>query len=254
MFRASDSQDIPQDLLGQALTLQTTMLARSTSDHGPGDSQIYASLRREFIHNSSIDSYLPQSVRVCRSLDQFWAYIKSKFTTYAERRTYLAQEFDPLLTHLELHSTKPVDDLVNETLRELSTEEVLRVWERALERREKDPEAAITSARSLVEAVCKQILDEAGEQYYDLDKLYRQTAKLIDLAPDQQSEQSFKQLSGACNSIVQSIYSIRNQFGDAHGRSSSAADPLRRHAELAVNVAGSLAIFLLRTRSEQCHK
>ena len=242
---------IPQDVHSQVVMLQTIMMARATHEHGAGDIQVYSSLRTNLIRDGAIRPHLPQCVHVCRSLDQFWTFIKSKFGTYDERRNYLAQEFNPLLTQFELQATNPVDDLVDETLRELSTEEVQRVWERALERREEDPEAAITSARSLLEAVCKQILEEAGEQDFDLDNLYRQTARLLDLSPDQQSKQSFKQLSGACGSIVHSIYSIRNQFGDAHGRSGSATDPLQRHAEFAVNIAGSLALFLVRTRTEQ---
>ena len=51
------------------------------------------------------------------------------------------------------------------------------------------------------------------------DQLYRQTIALMNLAPNQQSEQPFRQLLGACNTIVGSLYAIRNRFGDAHGRS-----------------------------------
>ena len=105
--------------------------------------------------------------------------------------------------------------------------------------------------RSLVESVCKHVLEESGEQFNDWDNIYRQTSQLLNLAPDQQSEQSFRQLSGACNSIVGSLNEIRNRFGDAHGRGSSDAVPSARHAELAVNVAASLAIFIIRTRNEE---
>jgi len=44
-----------------------------------------------------------------------------------------------------------------------------------LERRATDPEGAITAARTLLETVCKHILDEKGEPYEDgipLPKLY----------------------------------------------------------------------------------
>jgi hypothetical protein len=61
----------------------------------------------------------------------------------------------------------------------------------ALERRSDDPEGAITSARTLLETVCKHILDEGGIKYdddADLPKLYRVTADVLDLAPSQQSE------------------------------------------------------------------
>ena len=49
-----------------------------------------------------------------------------------------------------------------------------------------DPEGAITSARTLIESVCKYILDEAKITYddrQDLQKLYKQTAEYLNLAP-----------------------------------------------------------------------
>jgi hypothetical protein len=47
-------------------------------------------------------------------------------------------------------------------LSRLSPEAVQTVWQRALERRISDPEGAITAARSLLEAVCKHVLDDLG--------------------------------------------------------------------------------------------
>ena len=246
--------DIPSDPVEQVLRLKNIMIARATHNHAYGDAELYVSLREALMRNRDVGPRLPRDVRVCGSLGQFWGSIKAKYSRYDERRQYLQEEFEPLPAYLESESTSPVDDLVDDVLTNFSAEEVQRVWKRALERRENDPEAAITSARSLVEAVCKHILDEAGEQYNnqgELKRLYRQAAGSMNLAPDQQSEQVFKQLLGACTTIVGSLYSIRNRFGDAHGRSSSAADPSSRHAELAVNVAGSLAIFLVRTKLEE---
>jgi len=44
---------------------------------------------------------LPQWLRQHRNLDTFWGFIKQKFSTYAERRTYLSEEFTPILDNLE---------------------------------------------------------------------------------------------------------------------------------------------------------
>ena len=250
MTALEDGQEIPSDLIERALMLQNIMSARATHRSEPQDDSVYADVRRSFMQDGAVRERLPEAVRVCRSLEHFWQFIKPKFGTYAERREYLHREFEPLLSHLETMSTNPVDDLLGTVLEDFSAEAVQKLWEKAVESRERDPEAAITLARSLIESVCKNILDEAGEEYGSGDHLYRQTIALMNLAPDQQSEQSFKQLLGACNSIVGSLYAIRNRFGDAHGRSRSDTDPSPRHAELAVNVAGSLAVFLVRTRLE----
>ena len=255
MTALEDMPEIPSDTIERVLYLQNIMSARATHSSDLEDDNAYSSTRRALIQDASVIQRLPEAVRVCRSLEQFWQFIKPKYGTYAERREYLQQEFEPLLSYLEGMSSNPVDDLVGDVLEEFSAEAVRRAWDKAIARRESDPEAAITSARSLIESVCKHILDEAGEEEHDSrDQLYRRTIALMNLAPNQQTEQSFRQLTGACNSIVGSLYAIRNQFGDAHGRSRSDTDPSPRHAELAVNVAGSLAVFLVRTSLEEDRK
>ena len=245
-----DEHEMSLDRFELALQLQNIMRARATHNHEPEDHIRYVNIRQVFIQDVSTRDRLPHAVRICRSLDHFWEFIGAKYGTYSSRRQYLQHEFQPLLDYLEFDSSSPVDDLLGDVLKDFSAEAVQKVWDKAIERREDDPEAAITSARSLVESVCKHVLDEAGVVPHRPDQLYRQTATLMNIAPNQQTEQPFRQLLGSCNTIVESLYAIRNRFGDAHGRSSSDAVPLPRHAELAVNVAGSLAVFLVRTKME----
>jgi len=61
----------------------------------------FEQLRHELFSNPKIAGLLPQWLRHHRTLDSFWGFIKPKFGTYAERRTYLSQEFSPLLDALE---------------------------------------------------------------------------------------------------------------------------------------------------------
>ena len=144
--------------------------------------------------------------------------------------------------------------MVGDTFDTFSVEEAQRVWNKAIGRLDHDPDGAITAARSLVESVCKHILDATGELYdrsSDLKNLYGKTVKSIRLAPDQQSEQHLRDVLGSCSTIVDRLYYIRNEYGDAHGKGPNAIVPSPRHAELAVNVAGILAVFLVRTKLEQ---
>jgi hypothetical protein len=46
---------------------------------------------------------------------------------------------------------------------------------------------------------------------------------------------------------VEGLGSVRNRLGDAHGQGKKAVRPAPRHAELAVNLAGVMVIFLVRT-------
>lgn len=122
-------------------------------------------------------------------------------------------------------------------------------WRKATRRADGDSAGAITSARSLIEEVCKTILDRKGVAYgpaLDLPQLYSKAALALRLAPDQQSEQVFRELLGNCQSVVGKLAAIRNRFGDAHG-AGSAARADARHARLAVGLAGSMSEFLVAT-------
>lgn len=119
-----------------------------------------------------------------------------------------------------------------------------------MERRATDPEGAITAARTLLETVCKHILDEQGLVYVDTDdlpKLYKATAGSLNLSPSQHTEQVFRQILGGCQAVVEGLGAVRNRHSDAHGRGKQGVRPLPRHAELAVNLAGTMATFLIAT-------
>ena len=118
-----------------------------------------------------------------------------------------------------------------------------------MSRRNDDPEGAITAARTLVETVCKHILDKKGKPYKnsDLPKLYRTVAEILKLAPSQYSEEAFKTILGGCQTVVNGLGTLRNKVSDAHGQSLNAVRPTPRHATLAVNLAGTMATFLIET-------
>jgi len=127
---------------------------------------------------------------------------------------------------------------------------ITETWRKARDRRHSDPDGAITAARSLLESVCKHILDEFGVEYpenADLPKLYGTAAKELNLAPSQHTEEVFKKILGGAHSVVDGLANLRNRLGDAHGQGKRPVKPAPRHAELAVNMAGSLASFLLAT-------
>jgi hypothetical protein len=132
----------------------------------------------------------------------------------------------------------------------LDTQYISEAWDKARARRHDDPEGAITAARTLLESVCKHILDEGGGEYgdgADLPKLYGLASKELNLAPSQHTEEAFKKILGGAHAVVNGLANLRNRLGDAHGQGRRPVKPLARHAELAVNMAGSVASFLLAT-------
>jgi hypothetical protein len=209
-----------EELLEKLETLQNMLISYSRYESAKVDPAEFKSLRDELLRDPTIKDRLP--------------------------------EFAPLLDFVD--SGSPADETVAEILSRFDTEHVHQVWTRALERRADDPEGAITSARTLLEAVCKHILDEGGAEYdddADLPKLYRVTAEALDLAPSQQSEDNFKRIFGGCQTVVENLGSLRNKLSDAHGRGKSLARPEPRHAELAVNLSGAIATFLVETWKAQ---
>ena len=81
----------------------------------------------------------------------------------------------------------------------------------------------------------------------DLTQLHGLTSKESNLAPSQHTEEAFKKILGGAHSIVDGLANLRNRLGDAHGQGKHPVKPLPRHAELAVNMAGSVASFMLAT-------
>ena len=222
----------------------------SRATGGASDESQFRSLRNELVKNPLIKDKLPRLVRTCRSLEDFWGFIKPKFAHYSERRDYLREEFATVLDFLEQLNTAPSDEASSAVLATVDAPHVVTAWHKALERREADPEGAITAARTLLETVCKHILDDIGASYddkSDLPDLYRRTARALNLAPDQHTQSVFKQILGGCTAVVEGLGALRNRLSDAHGRGKKAVRPLSRHAGLAVNLAGTMASFLMET-------
>ena len=236
------------ELLIKVERLKTMLVSRATG--GDLDIAEFSALRRELLAEQRIASRLPAFLQVCRSEGEFWAFIKGKFATYQERRDYLRDQFDPALKLLEARSAAPADEGVADGLAAVDSDHVRDAWNKALDRRATDLDGAITMARTLLETVCKHILEESGvahDDKADLPKLYSLTAQTLTLAPSQHTETVVKQILGGCQAVVEGLGALRNRLGDAHGRGKGGAQPAPRHAELAVNLAGSMATFLVAT-------
>ena len=75
----------------------------------------------------------------------------------------------------------------------------------------------------------------------DLPKLWSLASKQLKLAPSQHQEEVFRAILGNCQSVVGNLAAVRNKLGDAHGHGRRPVKPQARHAELAVNLSGSMA-------------
>jgi hypothetical protein len=222
--------------------------------HVPEPESRYRELRSELLANPLSSKLLPPIVRGHDDLGELWKVVTSSHENYKERRSFLWSEFSALLSELVEVTEAPLDDVVSEALKAPGLEGVFSIWIKALGRRSRDPEGAITISRALLETTCKHILDYLQIEYPEnikLPRLYRLIMTNLSLAPDRYQEDVFKQILGGAQSIVNGLASVRNRLSDAHGKGSLPVKPSPRHAELAVNISGSISSFLIQTYLER---
>lgn len=243
-------RELPTTLLERVTYLQELLIRHATGSRE--DDTLYRGLRREIIRRPEISHLVPSFVKDCRTISGFWDWIKTQSGQWEPRRAIIREAFAELLDRLEAGGDDPADVEITRALSHFDEDGVRAAWTKALERKRDDPQGAITAARTLLETVCKRILEDAGQSYEDgaeLPKLYGLAAATLKLAPDEHTEKAFKSILGSCQNVVNTLGTIRNRLGDAHGQGRMKARPLPRHAALAVNLAGSTALFLVETHA-----
>lgn len=76
-------------------------LLSSRASGGEANNEEYAGLRLELLGMPDIADLIPSFVRLNRDLSSFWNFIQPKFKTYRERRSFISEQFTPLLDFLE---------------------------------------------------------------------------------------------------------------------------------------------------------
>lgn len=243
-----------ESFIAKVQRMQDELVNHSTDGAFAGGNEAYRALRSELLSVPGIQALLPPFIKRYRDLSSFWDFIKQEFRQWAERRKFISESFTPLLDHLEAGYPHPAVGPIDAVLKSLDEDNVRDVWRKALDRLARDPEGAITAARTLLESACKHILDECQTPYpddADPGRLWALCADQLNLSPAQHAEPVFKSILGNCQSIVNNLAAIRNRISDAHGKGKRAVRPRARHAELAVNLAGSMAAFLVSTWKER---
>lgn len=214
----------------------------------------FEAARKDILEEPALAGSMPAWLRKARSGSQYWAFIKAQAPSYAERRAFLTETLDPLFTVAETGEAGPLAMVVSTLVNAGTADSVQAAWARCLERRARDPEGAITAAKSMLESTCKYILGEHQVQLSgreDLPKLYGMTAAAIGLSPGTQNVDVFKQILGGCHAVADGLATLRNRLGDAHGKSPRYVKPKSRHATLAINLAGAMSVFLIETHLEK---
>lgn len=152
----------------------------------------------------------------------------------------------PFVAHLDLGTVSHFDeilavvhcgsDLANKAVNQINT----------------DPAAAITAARSLVEATLKWVLHDANTDSPTVSppaKLFKQCLLLIGAATGQaERETGIGQMLLGMETALHGVAKMRDELSDAHGRRPGSISPSRSHARLAVGLALTISCFLVEAR------
>lgn len=169
-------------------------------------------------------------------------------------KPFITESFKPLIAFLESKISRPIDSSVRKSILVFDNpEQIIRYWEKSKENIELDPEEAISRSKALLESILKQILESEKIEHDpfkdDFPKLYKLAIKQLNLSPGNQHQEIFNQILNGCKSVVEGINAARGKWGSSHGKNNSQLKnlPLKRHAELVVNLSGSMAIFLIQS-------
>lgn len=253
---------INKELLDTIDAIKILLISKATGQHIDTEQETrYKEYRKKLLNASEVNAMLPSFVKSCSNLNEFWSYIQPKFKTYKERRTFIYKHIDHLISTIIHQQKNPIQTFTMPTLSKLNSDSVRDTWIKSMNRLTHDPEGAITSARTLLEDVIKNILNDLKIPYSDendnLPKLYELVTEALNLSPAQHLELVFKQILGGCKSVVYGLSALRNKVGDAHASGKRPVKPGKRHAELAVNLSGTMATYLVASwefKKVNCHE
>ncbi|MBL4812479.1 MAG: abortive infection family protein [Rhodobacteraceae bacterium] len=248
-FLSFNFPEISDELSECAMQLRTNIVDLLQDGGSEPD---YIAFRAQLMGEPSAKKLLPDFVRHssdAASLRIELSNVARGDGSWAKRRKHISESFKPLLNYLE-DGGAAADAIITGGLTHYNAPAVDAIWRKALERRAEDPDGAVTAASTLLEEVCKHIIEDSGIELnakWGLSKLYAEAAKVLNLSPSQHQAEIFKTILGNCQSIVQNLGALRNNGGDAHAGGRARVALKSRHAALTVNLAGAMALFLIET-------
>jgi hypothetical protein len=116
-----------------------------------------------------------------------------------------------------------------------------------------DYDGAITNARTLLEVVLgelEEVLTGARSDYAgDLPRQYKAVSRMLRLDDDREDlDARFKDVVRGLVTVVNGLAPLRNKLSDGHAR---VRMPARHHAEVVVNAATTVAVFLAQSYQAQ---
>lgn len=103
---------LEKEIIRKVEHLKNMLVARAEGNTAAGN--LYPDIRSELMREHALWNRLPEFVHTCRTIQEFWGFIRSRFKTYQERRDFLREQFHPALTFLESLRSSPAPGSVRE--------------------------------------------------------------------------------------------------------------------------------------------
>ncbi len=245
--------EISEFMYDQTVQLQEYLITTITQGHNPYMQMMFES-RRKNLYNSAVPkNLLPDWLADIHSLSSFYQWIKEKGNG-DQRKAFVCDSFKPALKYLQSKPSVIGQTSITDKLEVFRETYIYDSWIKGIGRIESDPDGALTSARTLVETTCKFILKKLSIPFEidtDLPKLCKLTIGALNVSPDPLTKEAFMRIFNGCYTAIEGIGELRNKLSDSHGKDEGFKKPLRRHAELTVNLSGTLSVFMLETLESQ---
>ncbi len=227
----------------------------SVATHGYVGSADYESLRNEWLEHPTLKDKVPECIKNSCTLNEFRYFIKD-FGDFQQRRFQVRKLFRPVLSEFKRPSVRIKREPIKGKLSVYTVDTVEEAWKDALRRRKSAPEETLVSARTLMKSVCKHVLQEVGhsvEDESDLFNLINTVASHLPLALTKDSEQAFKQIISTSLYILKDLEDYVRRRKETNNKE-RLPRLSQHHAELAINIAGSISTFLLATLNDKQQK
>lgn len=236
-----------RDRIDAYLTEAISLLKQRAEGRMESEEPRFAELRRELLGSSFLAQDARDFLTRHRTLQQLWDRTLSQHRSYRERREVIDTAFESTIARLEQGGSTLVE-LDENSLHDLNMGEARRLWDKATRRliEDDDADGALTLTRTLLETVCKKILDAFGATYSSGDTAQNLCKRALDLVvpASVRGREHFRQFNRSTLNIVENISLYRAEQSDAHGTALD-KDIETHQAAYAVNLAGSTAIFLI---------
>lgn len=202
---------------------------------------------------------IPEIIKVCRDVDEAIYYLINNMMylekPHIEIDAFISSLFNKYMDYLEGKNLEVCFiEVETDIPMELTYEHILEDVKKCDDRMNReDYSGAITSAKTLVEGVCKEILfkieDKEADKSLNLPALFKKVRNNLNLDTKNPTlEKPLKQVISGFINIVDGLAEIRNSNGDSHARKYIVN---YHHALLVVNSAKTVVTFLFDTYEYQ---